>query len=288
MREAKVIINVPGCWHPNYVARGEEILNTWAKHTKYPVIISVANQSIQSEYVKFGNQLHCKVEDTLDFNFTLKRYYFIKWAVETKQEFDFLYIVGDDTFVYPSKFEALCNEYLTRPDVDYIGEVFPRVTVPVDFLSLQQEFIHPGAWWNFGHNNPILEGKVSKKIWETNFKTFAGGGAGYVLSKKACKLLYDNFHLIEEFRSNYGKSPEYPNHLEQADDLIIAETLHKLGIFLHHDNRFNHFSPRFSRQFGVRHPFIEEPDSIAVCQHGREGEMQMILDKLGISHNYDI
>lgn len=289
MKEAKVIINIPGCWGKKFIKRNSEIYNTWGKYIKYPIITSVSNPNIKKEYLKVGNNLHCKVRDTPDHNFIYKRYYFIKWAIETNQDFDYLYLVGDDTFVYPSKFEALCNEYLNKPEIDYIGEVYPRVVIPVDFVNLQQNFVHPGAYWVFGHNTThIDQTSVPPRILETKFKPFAGGGAGYVLSKSACQVLYNNSHEVKNFIKEFGNRATRPGMvtgLETSDDVMVAEILHKHGILLYHDNRFNHYSPRYSKQWKVRHPFIEESDSIAVCQHGREGEMQMIIDKLEISHN---
>ena len=86
----KVIINLPDCRIVKYQEQQSECYETWIPEVRklgIEVIKSVSMEDLDSEYYLDGDSLFCRCTDKLDKNFTLKRYYFLKWALENR-EFD--------------------------------------------------------------------------------------------------------------------------------------------------------------------------------------------------------
>jgi len=274
--EPKVLINIPVCFQDKYLKEIQDGLDTWVPLIKYPVIYSVSNPSIDSEYILVGNQLHCKCSDELNLNFSLKRFYFIKWAFET-QEFDYLYIVGSDTFVHPYRFRHLIKDYFTNyPDVDYIGEVYPRDGSTLDFTVNTHHYIED--WRIF---TPVSNNWLPEEDYEWKNKEYyphAAGGGGYILSKRSANILIDNFNYLIDYSKSLKPS-------EWADDFILAQVLrNKANIILHHDSRINHFSPSAWDSWRVHpeRPIPIEDSDFVVAQHYRSLEFKSIMEKLNL------
>jgi len=274
--EPKVLINIPACFQDRYLKEIQDGLDTWVPLIKYPVIYSVSNPSIESEYILVGNQLHCKCSDELNLNFSLKRFYFIKWAFET-QEFDYLYIVGSDAFVHPYRFRHLIKDYFTNyPDVDYIGEVYPRDGSTLDFTVNTHHYIEDWRIFSPGYNwkNTLLP----PSILNSEYFPFAVGGSGYILSKKAVEILVKNFEFLIEYSKSL--SPH-----DWADDWALSQVLRLKGdIKLHHDSRFCNFTSSSWDSWRVPPEvpiFIEDSDFVVV-QHNRSLEFKSIMEKLNL------
>jgi len=270
-KSPKVIINITYCFKPEYMKQVQECLDTWIPLVEYPTIISVSNMSLDTEYCLVGNQLHCKCTDyydlgSSDINFSLKRWYFIKWAVETKQEFDYLFITSSDTFIHPHRFKNLVEEYYKDDSIDFAGDVWPDIFGGQrDYSEEVRRFIEPNLYWNIEMqpwDNPDMPREHKQK----SHAITAGGGSGYILSKRACKIISDNFDTLLHNAST--------SYLGNSDDIHIGDLLRDNNIFLYYDVRFN-------QSRGITIPYIEDSSFVAV-QHYRDGDFKMILDKLGI------
>jgi len=210
--KAKVIINLPDCKIEKYQAQQREAYETWIpvlREKGIEVIKSVSNLEIEGEYKLEGEDLLCNCTDDLDRNFILKRFYFIKWALENR-DFDYLFITSFDTFVHPDRFPMLLDSYLEKPEIEASGAVWPRM-----------------GWWPWGRN--LIQ--IDQSKYDANLSL--SGGSGFVLSRRACEVLRDNYPT---FNADGFKDYE--------DDAIFSKVLKDNGVYLWHDEAIITGSPQ--------------------------------------------
>ncbi len=255
----KVIVNVPDCKLEEYQAQQKESYTTWVpllENRGVRVIKSISNPNLYKDYEIIDNDLYCKCTDDLDNNFILKRFYFIKWAVET-QDFDYLFITSLDTFVHPDRFLNIIDEYTEMGNVDIAGCACP-------YLG-----------WDPYSNFKIFLDDLFYSVSSITTKSHVSGGSGYVLSYNSCKI------ILEEFEK-YENSENLP-----WDDLIFSRLLINKNISVLHDNRFLFSSPKliYWDQVGDRGvPRIDtkEGDFLAV-QHPLDGCMVEMMNNLKLN-----
>lgn len=249
----KVIVNLPTCRGINkFVLQELEAKATWVKlltDKGVRVIHSVSNPNLDTDYSLQENTLYCNCTEELNKNFTLKRYYFIKWAIETNQEFDFLFITSNDTFIHPDRFISLVNEYTDALNIDIAGCVWP--------------YQGWNPYYNFQETLP------------PNHKDdiFCSGGSGYFLSKKSAQIITEQY-------------PTYTHgYVPNGDDVIFANILKDNNISITHDNRIMVSSPKkvyWEDTFNIGVPYIGDPNSFLCAQHDLDGDMFNIMNKLDL------
>ena len=271
----KVLINIPVTFHQKYLNQIEEGKQTWGKYSPYPIIYSVPNPLLDKEYSLKNNYLSCKCTDELNYNFSLKRFYFIKWAIDSNQKFDYLFLTDTDTFVHPYRLQlSLENYFINNPEIDFIGEMYPRGTHPSEENGKTAKFWVPTTKRVIINRGEIEKIKAIDKVWgSSNIHCFPAGGVGYILSKKAAQTIVNNFnellniiHTLDDFGC--------------MDDLIISQFFYSKGIHLYNDNSFSHFSPKFNLPPNIVIN-IEDSQEI-IAQHERQGEFRNIMNKMNL------
>lgn len=208
----KVIINLPDCKIKKYQDQQRECYETWIPEVRkigIEVVESVSEETLDSEYKLDGGSLLCKCNDNLDENFVLKRYYFLKWALENR-DFDYVFVTSFDTFVHPLRFVDLVNWHFKNPHVEASGDVFPRM-----------------GW------DPWKDFVVRIDQSEYPLNLSISGGSGYLLNRRAVHSIVTNYH------KNYGH-PFKP----MEDDQIFSRILKENGIDIWHHSRIITSSPQ--------------------------------------------
>lgn len=255
LKPVKILINVPNCNLKEYQDQKEEAYSTWiswAQKKGIRVVCSLADHLSDTEYAEFGDNLFCKCTDALDSNFILKRYYFLKWAVET-QEFDYLFVTSMDTFVHIDRLIKVVEEYRKNPEIKYAGAAVPYQGW--NPYENHQEFItmdHPE------YDKIVLD-----------------GGVGYLITKEIAEMIVNGYE--EAYTELENPSTFF------ADDILFANIVKKHSVALYHDNRFMSSSPFGDTyvdplELGV--PYIKEFNSFLVAQHGVQEKMQEILEHI--------
>jgi hypothetical protein len=241
----------------------EEQMRTWvpqAKKLGIPVYSLKAEENLISKkkYVQKDDFIIFKgktkfesnlggIKNRYDITLSLGLDAAICWAKDKK--FDYVLFTDNDTFVEPSKFISLIKEYSQNPKINYAGCCLPYKGW--DTNSNFQTFI------------PIEE------------KGYACGGSGYVLSKQAISLAAEGF-----LKEVHQTEPEK----QWANDLIIGNFFKKNNIPLYHDNRLymeSYFHPSLLNPQNLPIPYIGNPNSHLVVQHGVDGYMDKIANDLG-------
>ena len=273
----KVLINIPITFHQKYLNQVEEGKQTWVKSCPYPVIYSVPNPLLNKEYDLKDNYLQCKCTDDPNYNFSLKRFYFIKWAITSGQQFDYLYLTDTDTFVHPYRLqEALTDYYSNQPNIDFIGEKYPRGGHPIEENGNPIKFfVHPEERYRV-YDYEIEKIEALKKVWgHSTPRTFAAGGVGYILSKRSAQKIVNDFdgllniiHSLDDFGN--------------MDDLVIAQFLYSKNISLYNDSRFTQFN--YGDTDDILDPVMIniENSKTMIAQHDRQGEFNNIIKKMNI------
>lgn len=288
--EDKLIIGIRGSLTPPWNERVEECFDTWAgifQDKGYTVKALYGNPELETEYKDEGEVLwsKCHADSPKDLFF---RTVFIpcKWFLST--DFEYFYIVDNDTFVHPDRFIGAFEEVLGKygDDLNYWGGCTPWRNWA--FNINYQEWITPTCFFNW--RDEIYRDHLGQ------------GGSGFVLSRKAAQAILDNYNPANFPDWDEGGYHKNSNGHTFYDDVIVGRTLILFsGINLLHDCRFLHISPL---ENGVTiqgnwedMPFIGEgftPANELVAQHyvGKKYDderfhMKNIMEHLGLKRSLE-
>jgi hypothetical protein len=241
-----------------YKEKWEEQMRTWvpqAKKLGIPVYSLKAKEDFISEkkYIQKDDFIIFKGKTKFENS---RNDITLSWALDAvlcwakDNNFDYVYFADNDTFIEPTRFLSLIQEYSQNPEIDYAGCCLPyRGWTPSN---------------NFQTFIPIDEKEGH-----------ASGGSGYILSKKAIKLASSTF-LKEIELTEEG--------FKWANDKILGNCFKKHNIPLYHDSRISPESPSNPLLVNPHNnpiPYIGDPNSFLVGQHGANGHMDEISNKLG-------
>lgn len=248
----KVIINLPDCRIVKYQEQQRECYETWIPEVRklgIEVIKSVSMEDLDSEYYLDGDSLFCRCTDKLDKNFTLKRYYFLKWALENR-EFDYVFVTSFDTFVHPLRFLNLISWHLDHPEVEASGDIWPRVGF-----------------------NPWIDQVIKMDQSDYPWNLSLSGGSGFLLNRRSVSAIVENY------------SPEkYTQFRDFSDDEIFSYILKENGIDLWYHAKIVTGSPQniyWDDSNGLGVPRIDqEGGHFLAAQSPLDGNMREIFNNL--------
>ena len=240
----KLVFGIRSCLVHPHSARHKECLDTWGKHAKeqgYSVKVLLGDPTIEEEYKCTPDYIWSRAKDEgKDEMFEKSILYPSKWFLD-ETDYEYFFITDNDSFVDVSKFiENLEDVIEERGEVDYMGCCMPY------------------RGWS------LYETKT-EAIEEKGF--YASGGSGFLLSRKAARILVDNFDA-----KNYQST--------MWDDLIAGKILFENGINLLHNGRMLFASPfcfDIHNAEGEEIPYIgDETGRHLVVQHYVDGKMEEI------------
>ena len=251
----KLVFGIRSCQVPPYPERAKECLDTWGKHAKdlgYTVKVLLGNPNLYSEYYDTQDTLWSRAIDWDPKSrykcelFEKTIFYPCKWFLN-ETDYEYFFITSDDSFINIDKFiphlKKLIKDY---KEVDYMGCC--------------------GPWQGWNANIPHIE-YISKPHIEGSRPIYAHGGPGFLLSRKAAKIIIDNFDV-----SNYETT--------YWDDGITADILLNHQVPLLHNGYIFLESPFLSiiqYNDGTFPPYIgDSTGNYLIAQHCVSGKMKEI------------
>jgi len=254
----KLAISIRSSFKSPYLERSSECIETWGRYFNKngsKVFSCFGIPDLECLYKKVGNSFFSRVTDGKDGVFEKTVVNPCRWLSNDSDK-DYLFVTDCDTFVHPRRFiEALYNNIKDFKEVDYVGCKFP-CTTDFDHFTYQRLFIEP-----------------SNNFW-------ASGGSGFILSRKAAKIIVDAFDS-KDYLSYHG----FNNGWFYYDDVFVANILCQKGIRLLHDSGFYFESPFNYSVVDLYQrpvPYILN-QSYLHTQHYLCGKMNMLMKELQIS-----
>ena len=261
----KLVFGIRSCQVPPYPERAKECLDTWGKDAKdlgYTVKVLLGNPNLYSEYYDTQDTLWSRAVD-----YDVKKRYRIemfektvfypcKWFLN-ETDYEYFFITDSDNYIDIDKFiPNIKNAIDQYKEVDYMGCCCP--------------------FQGWDANNPHIEYipqnvstiNIYNPFWtSSDSNIFAHGGSGFLLSRKASKIILNNFNT-NDYHSTF------------SDDIIVADILYKQGINLLHNGHMFWDSPfemGINYQEGTKPPYIgDSTGNYLISQHYVSGKMKEI------------